>query len=128
MDFCNISDADIERGRAMMARSYLPTERLETVRKQDPVLAEQIEKLCRAVQALRGFAITLEAHASLAYSASACEPFITPVEAFDEIQRLKGVSRLPTEIRPDEIEEYKRLQRFLNSAKAVQRIVAKRRG
>jgi hypothetical protein len=97
MDFCNISDADIERGRAMMARSYLPTERLETVRKQDPVLAEQIEKLCRAALALRGFASTLECRGSLAYSAAALAPFVTIQDAFDAAMLLKADSKQASE-------------------------------
>lgn len=109
-------------------RSYVPTEKLIALRSSDPELARQIEDVCQAVRALRGFALMHEAHSVLSYSAAALAPFVTPVEAFDEVQRLKGMSRLPAEIRPEEINEYKRLQRFLNSAKAVQRIVQQRKG
>jgi hypothetical protein len=113
---------------AMTAKSYLTTEKLDDLRKRDADAADAIEGLCFTILALRGFAITLEAKDTLRYSAKKIGPWITPVEAFDEVQRLKGASRLPAEIQPHEVEEYKRLQRFLNSSKAVQRIVSKRQG
>jgi hypothetical protein len=113
---------------AMTAKSYLTTEKLDDLRKRDSDSADAIEGLCKAVQALRGFAIIMEAENVLRFSAAQTAPWITPIEAFDEVQRLKGASRLPAEIQPHEVEEYKRLQRFLNSAKAVQRIVSKRQG
>lgn len=110
------------------ARSYIPTEKLIALRSSDPELAAQIEDVCQAVRALRGFAMLQEAERVMQFSAAALAPFVTPIEAFDEVQRLKGMSRLPAEIRPEEIEEYKRLQRFLNSTRAVQRIVSQRKG
>jgi hypothetical protein len=67
----------------MMTRSYVPTDELIAIRANDPALAEKIEKLCRAVQALRGFAMTLEAHSTLSYSAAAVAPFVTMADAFD---------------------------------------------
>lgn len=110
----------------MQARSHLRTDKLDAIYKRDPELGEQIERLCYAVRAFLGAAEVYGLTEIGKRGMQAIAPFVTPVEAFDEIQRLKGLSRLPAEIKPNEVEEYKRLQRFLNSAKAVQRIVAKR--
>lgn len=112
----------------MTARSHLRTDWLEAIYARDPELGAQIEKLCYAVRAFLGAAETYGLVESGKRGMEAIAPFVTPVEAFDEVQRLKGASRLPAEIQPHEVEEYKRLQRFLNSAKAVQRIVSKRQG
>lgn len=112
----------------MTARSYVPTDKLIALRSTDAELAEQIEKLCRAVQALRGFAIVMQAESTLTFAASATEPFVTPAEVFDEMLRARGAARLPAELKPEEHEEYRRLNRFLASSKAVQRIVSKRQG
>lgn len=115
------------QGGEGLTRSYVTTDRLDVLRERDPTSAAAIEGLCRAVQALRGFALVLQAESVLRFAASQTDPWITPIESFDEVQRLKGRARLPAEIRDDEIDEYKRLQRFLNSAKAVQRIVSLRK-
>ena len=109
-----------------MIRSYIKTRNLEEIAARDPQMAEQVEALCRAVLALKGFAMVMQAENVLTYAAKATEPFVTANDSFDQIQRDKGAARLPPEIRPDEIAEYKRLARSSRSDKALKRIIARR--
>lgn len=72
------------------SRSYTKTRELEELAERDPDMAEKVEKLCRAVIALRGSAIVMEANGSLSYSANALLPFIVMQDAFDAAMLLKS--------------------------------------
>jgi hypothetical protein len=107
-------------------RSYIKTRNLEDLAARDPAMAEQVEALCRAVLALRGFALIMQAESVLAYAARATGPFIEATEVSDEIARLKGAARLPPELRPEEVAEYKRLARSSRADKALKKILERR--
>lgn len=74
----------------MSALSYTKTRNLEEIAARDPAMARQIEQLCKAVLALRGFAIVLEGNAVLRFAASATEPFVEMVDAFDVAMKSKS--------------------------------------
>lgn len=77
-----------------MIRSYTKTRNLEELAQRDPEIAEQVEALCRAVLALRGFALIMQADSVLSYAARATEPFVNQVDAKQEARRIEGEARL----------------------------------
>lgn len=109
-----------------MNRSYVKTRNLQELAARDPAMAEQVEALCRAVLALRGFAMVMQAESVLAYAANATAPFVEAADAFLDSQTAKGAARLPPELRPEEVAEYKRLARSSRADKALKNILAQR--
>jgi hypothetical protein len=77
-----------------MIRSYVKTRNLEELAQRDPKIAEQVEALCRAVLALRGFALIMQADSVLSYASRATEPFVTPADVFDQQRKADGLARI----------------------------------
>ena len=81
------------------SRSYIKTRNLEELAARDPEIAEQVEALCRAILALRGPAMILQANNSLTYAAAAVAPFVTMQDAFDAAMQLKADAKQATAAR-----------------------------
>jgi hypothetical protein len=81
------------------SRSYIKTRNLEELAARDPEIAEQVEALCRAILALRGPAMILQANNSLTYAAAVVAPFVTMQSAFDAAMQLKADAKQATAAR-----------------------------